>query len=64
MVVRLISGCTDHLPNFTLWGLLKIRGTILGGPHVKDYIGYCPHPVTVHIRGPIKGYIYIYITML
>ena len=21
------------------------------------YIGYCPHPVTVYIRGPIKGYI-------
>ena len=23
----------------------------------KVYIGYCPHPVTVYIRGPIKGYI-------
>ena len=21
--------------------------------------GYCPHPVTVHISGLIKGYIYI-----
>ena len=21
-------------------------------------VGYCPHPVTVDIRGPIKGYIY------
>ena len=21
-------------------------------------VGYCPHPVTVYIRGPIKGYIY------
>ena len=20
-------------------------------------LGYCPHPVTVYIRGPIKGYI-------
>ena len=20
-------------------------------------VGYCPHPVTVHIGGPIKGYI-------
>ena len=20
-------------------------------------LGYCPHPVTVHIKGPIKGYI-------
>ena len=20
-------------------------------------LGYCPHPATVHIRGPIKGYI-------
>ena len=20
-------------------------------------VGYCPHPVTVYIRGPIKGYI-------
>ena len=19
------------------------------------WLGYCPHPVTVHIRGPIKG---------
>ena len=22
------------------------------------WTGYCPHPVTVDIRGPIKGYIY------
>ena len=22
-------------------------------------VGYCPHPVTVYIRGPIKGYITI-----
>ena len=21
-------------------------------------LGYCPNPVTVHIRGPIEGYIY------
>ena len=21
-------------------------------------VGYCPHPVTVYIRGPIKDYIY------
>ena len=21
------------------------------------WVGYCPHPVTVYIRGPIKGYI-------
>ena len=21
------------------------------------YFGYCPHPVAVYIRGPIKGYI-------
>ena len=20
-------------------------------------LGYCPHPVTVYIRGPIKGYV-------
>ena len=28
--------------------------------HIYTYIyiiGYCPHPVTVYIRGPIKGYI-------
>ena len=25
------------------------------------WTGYCPHPVTVDIRGPIKGSIYIYI---
>ena len=24
---------------------------------LQFYIGYCPHPVTVYIRGPIKGYI-------
>ena len=24
-------------------------------------LGYCPHPVTVYIRGPIKGYIYNHI---
>ena len=24
------------------------------------YFGYCPHPVTVYIRGPSKDYIYIY----
>ena len=23
-------------------------------------VGYCPHPVTVYIRGPIKGYIQSY----
>ena len=23
----------------------------------RVYVGYCPHPVTVYIRGPIKGYI-------
>ena len=28
------------------------------------YLGYCPHPVTVYIRGPIKGYIYITISYL
>ena len=26
----------------------------------RIHYGYCPHPVTVHIRGPIKGYIYPY----
>ena len=26
------------------------------------YFGYCPHPVTVHIRGPIKSYIQTYYT--
>ena len=24
------------------------------------YLGYCPHPVTVYIRGPIKSYIQPY----
>ena len=27
-----------------------------GVPYVFE-VGYCPHPVTVYIRGPIKGYI-------
>ena len=29
------------------------------GLGLRDEVGYCPHPVTVYIRGPIKGYIYI-----
>ena len=24
---------------------------------VRVYVGYCPHPVIVYIRGPIKVYI-------
>ena len=27
-------------------------------------VGYCPHPVTVYIRGPTKGYIYNHITTI
>ena len=27
------------------------------GASGPGYLGYCPHPVTVYIRGPIKGYI-------
>ena len=28
------------------------------------YLGYCPHPVTVYMRGLIKGYQGLYITVL
>ena len=27
------------------------------GAYCRVEVGYCPHPVTVYIRGPIKGYI-------
>ena len=27
------------------------------GENKRINVGYCSHPVTVHIRGPIKGYI-------
>ena len=37
--------------------------TILCCPETLN-LGYCLHPVTVYIRGPIKGYIYIYTPIL
>ena len=35
---------------FRFWGF-----RVLGFWRV--YLGYCPYPVTVYVRGPIKGYI-------
>ena len=26
-------------------------------PSLSTLVAYCPHPVTVYIRGPFKGYI-------
>ena len=34
---------------------LSERATIIQNPELS--LGYCPHPVRVYIRGPIKGYI-------
>ena len=43
-----------------MWGLrgLRVKGLVFRGLGI--WFGYCPHPVTVYIRGPIKGYIYPY----
>ena len=35
-------------------------GVYIGSLFVREIailVGYCPRPVTVYIRGPIKGYI-------
>ena len=39
----------------------KIGFRVLCLEVIQFSTGYCPHPVTVYSRSPIKGYIYIYI---
>ena len=62
-----VGGCQHDGPFF---GTLNIRCRIILGTQkgtiiltttlvscARTYFQYCPHPVTVYIRGPIKGYI-------